>query len=266
MPVSSVRVALLSCAVGVIPSAHSSSRGSEVDLANFCAGLRVSTPSLASMASGTDAATMIRIPDPGMEAFYRRLIGALLARTETTQPFPHVPTIIRAMIWDFLARTTGSSDMTLWFGCDSPITAAAPLLSLSSTPSLEDTDVCVVFRGYRDFKREAQIWPIHFDPQDGFDRQEDAWSGLRSTGGRFYSVAYSAALPVDLMAKSFRRLVEVSGPPNLLLLDTFLSVDTTALDRFRVHGWQSQTIVDRTFSTEPTGEGWRVLALRFKET
>jgi hypothetical protein len=201
-----------------------------------------------------------------MEAFYRRLIGALLARTETTQPFPHLPTIIRAMIWDFLARTAGSPDITLWFGCDSPIAAAAPLLSLSSTPSLEDTNVCIVFRGYRDFKREAQIWPIPFDPADGFDRQGDAWSGLRDTGGQFYSVAYSAALPVDLMAKSFRRLVEVSGLPNLLLLDTFLSVDTSALDRFRVQGWQSETIVDRTFSTEPTGEGWRILALRFKET
>jgi hypothetical protein len=237
-----------------------------VDLADFCAGLQVSTQSLASTASGADALRMIRIPDPGMEAFYRRLIGALLARAETTQPFPHLPTIIRAIIWDFLARTTGSADITLWFGCDSPIAAAAPLLSLSSTPSLEGTNACVVFRGYRDFKRDAQISPIPFDPADGFDGQRVAWSRLREAGGQLYSVAYSAALPVHLMAQSFKRLVEVSGPPNLLLLDTFVSVDTSALDKFRVQGSRSETIVDQVFSTEPTGGGWRVLALRFKQT
>jgi len=201
-----------------------------------------------------------------MEAFYRRLIGALLARAERTQPFPHLPTIIRAIIWDFLARTTGSADITLWFGCDSPIAAAAPLLSLSSPPNLEDPNACVVFRGYRDFKRDAQISPIPFDPADGFDLQRAAWTRLRETGGQLYSVAYSAALPVDLMAKSFKRLVEVSGPPNLLLFDTFLSVDTKALDKFRVQGWRSETIVDRALSTEPMGEGWRILALRFKQT
>jgi hypothetical protein len=201
-----------------------------------------------------------------MEAFYRRLIGALLARTEMAQPLPHLSTIIRAMIWDFLARTAGSPEITLWFGCDSPIAAAAPLLSSSSTPSLEDTNLCIVFRGYRDSKREAQIWPIPFDPADGFDGQGDAWSRLRDTGGQFYSVAYSAALPVDLMAKSFRRLVEVSGPPNLLLLDTFSSVDSSALDGFRVRGWRTEAIVDRAFATEPTGEGWRILALHFEET
>jgi hypothetical protein len=241
-------------------------RGTEVNLASFCAGLQVSTQPLARTATGVDALAMIRIPDPGMEAFYRRLIGDLLARTETTQPFPHLPTIIRAMIWDFLARTGGSPEITLWFGCDSPIAAAAPLLSSGSTLSLKDTGVCVVFRGYRDFKREAQIWPMPFDPADGFARQRDEWGRLRNTGGQFYSVAYSAALPVDLMAKSFRRLVEVSGPPNLLLLDTFFSLDTSALDEFNVPGWWSETIVDRAFSTEPTGEGWRILALRFMET
>ena len=68
------------------------------------------------------------------------------------------------------------------------------------------------------------------------------------------------------MAQSFKRLVEVSGPPNLLLLDTFVSVDTSALDKFRVQGSRSETIVDQVFSTEPTGGGWRVLALRFKQT
>ena len=237
-----------------------------MDLANFCAGLQVSTQPLASTASGAHALTAIRIPDPGMEAFYRRLIGALIARTETTQPFPHAPTIIRAMIWDFLARTTGSPEITLWFGCDSPITAAAPLLSSSSTPNFEDTNVCIGFRGYRDAEREVQIWPIPFDPEDGFAGQRDEWSRLKDTGGQFYSVAYSAALPVDLMAKSFRRLVEVSGPPNLLLLDTFSPVKTHLLHRFRVQGWRSEAIVDRAFSTEPTGEGWRIVALRFTGT
>src|SRR4051812_13144671 len=104
-PVPLVRVGLLPCVIGVISSAQSNGRGSEVDLAYFCAGLQVSRQPLARTASGADALTMIRIPDPGMEAFYRRLIGALLVTTEMTQPFPHVPTIIRAMIWDFLART-----------------------------------------------------------------------------------------------------------------------------------------------------------------
>ena len=236
-----------------------------MDFATFCGGLEVSTQALARTASGADALTMIRIPDPGMEAFYRRLIGALLARTEMAQPFPHLSTITRAMIWDFLARTAGSADITLWFGCDSPIVAAAPLLSLSSTPSVEDTNVCVVFRGYHNFGREAEISPILFDPAYGFDGLGGAWTGLRVTGGHFYSVAYSAALPVDQMATSFRRLVEVSGPPNLLFLDTFSSVDASALDGFHVRGWRSETIVDRALSTEPTGEGWRILAARFTE-
>jgi hypothetical protein len=236
-----------------------------VDLATFCAGLQVSAQSPTRTASGVDALTTLRIPDAGMEQFYRGLMGALLAKTETTQPSPSLPSLIRAMIWDFAARTADPADITLWFGCDSPIAAAAPLLSSGRTPSLEDTNVCIVFRGYRDFKREAQLWPIPFDPADGFTRQRDAWRRLRTTGGMLYSVAYSAALPVDLMAKSFKRLVEVSGPPDLLLVDTFSSVDTKALGEFRVRGWRSETIVDRTFSTEQTGEGWRIFALRFRE-
>ena len=181
-PVASVLVALLSSGVEVTPSAHGRLRGSDVDLADFCASLQVSTQSLASTASGADAASMIRIPDPGMEAFYRRLIGALLARTETAQPFPHLPTIIRAMIWDFLARTAGSADITLWFGCDSPIAASAPLLSVSGTPSLKDSSACVVFGGYHDFMREVQIWPIPFDSVDRFARQGDTWRRLRDSG------------------------------------------------------------------------------------
>jgi hypothetical protein len=209
---------------------------------------------------------MIRISDPGMEAFYRRLIGALLARTKMAQPFPHLPTIIRAMIWDFLARTAGSGDVTLWFGCDSPIAATAPLLSVGGSPSLEDSNACVVFRGYSNFTREVQVWPIPFAATDGFAPQEDAWRRLRATGGQFYSVACSAAMPMDLMAQSFRRLVEISGPPNLLLLDTFSSVDPSALHGFDIQGWGSETLVDRTFSTEPRGDGWRILALRFTES
>jgi len=200
-----------------------------------------------------------------MEKFYRRLMGGLLAATERTQPSPRLPTIIRAMIWDFAARTANPADFTLWFGCDSPITASAPLLSSGSPLSLENTDVCILFGGYRDFKRETQIWPMPFDPEDEFARQRDAWRGLRPKGGQLYSVAYSAALPVDLMAKSFKCLVDVAGPPALLLLDTLSSVDTSALEEFRVRGWRSETIVDRAFPTEPKGEGWRVLVSRFTE-
>ena len=90
-----------------------------------------------------------------MEHFYRRLLGALLARTEATQPSPRLPSIIRAMTWDFVARTTGPGDITLWFGCDSPIAAAAPLLCSGSIPSREDTNVSIVFGGYREFKRDG---------------------------------------------------------------------------------------------------------------
>lgn len=220
---------------------------------------------MASAASGVDAAAMVRVADPGMEAFYRRLILDLLARTETAQPFPHLPTIIRAMIWDFVARTTGSGDITLWFGCDSPVAAAAPLLSSSTVPSREDTNVCIVFHGYRDFTREVQIASIPFDPANGFEGQGDEWRRLRGSGAQLYSVAYSAAVSLDLVAGSFQRLVEVSGPPSLLLLDTFASVGESALAGFRVSGWQSETIVDRAFSTEPTGERWRIFASSFRE-
>lgn len=233
-----------------------------MDLATFCAGLEVSGQ---SPAHAPDALTAIRIPDPGMEAFYRGLMGALLARTETTQPSPSLPSMIRAIFWDFAARTTHPADITLWFGCDSPMTAAAPLLSAGNTPGLEDTDFCVVFRGYHDFKREAQIWPIPFDPASGFARLGDSWRGLRTTGGQLYSVAYSAALSVDLMAKSFGRLAELSGAPGLLLLDTFSAFDANALDAFNVFGWRSETIVDRAFSAELTGQEWRMLAVRFTE-
>jgi hypothetical protein len=200
-----------------------------------------------------------------MEKFYRGLMGALLARTEMTQPAPDLPSIIRAMIWDFAARTAHPADITLWFGCDSPISAAAPRLSLGSAPTLDDTHVCIVFRGYCDFKRDAQVWPIPFDPAEGFAHQRDAWGRLRATGGQLYSIAYAAALPIDLMAGSFKRLAEVSGPPDLLLLDTFSAVGNRALDKFRVPGWRSETIVDRAFSTEPAGDGWRIFALRFTE-
>ena len=169
------------------------------------------------------------------------------------------------MIWDFAARTANPADITLWFGCDSPITASAPLLSSGSPPSLEDTDVCILFRGYRDFKREAQVWPIPFDPADGFARQRDAWRRLRPTGGQLYSVAYSAALPVDLMAKSFKCLVEVSGPPDLLLLDTS-RLSTRALSGSSAFGGGgARRLSIERFSTEPRGEGWRILALRFTE-
>jgi hypothetical protein len=236
-----------------------------LDLATFCAGLQVSSQLPTHTASGADALTILRLPDPGMEKFYRRLMGTLLASLKATEPSPRLPSIIRAMIWDFAARTANPADITLWFGCDSPITASAPLLSSGSQPSLEDSHVYILFGGYRDFKREAQIWPIPFDPADEFARQGDAWRRLRRTGGQLYSVAYSAAVPVDLMAKSFACLAEVSGPPDLLLLDTFSSVDTSALGEFHVRGWRSETIVDREFSSEPRGEGWRILVSRFTE-
>ena len=54
--------------------------GSKVDLATFCAGPQVSSQPPTHTASGADALTTLRLPDPGMEKFYRRLMGALLAR------------------------------------------------------------------------------------------------------------------------------------------------------------------------------------------
>jgi hypothetical protein len=200
-----------------------------------------------------------------MDAFYRGLMGALITEAETMQPPPDLPSIIRAMIWDFAARTANPADITLWFGCDSPIAAAAPLLSSGIAPRFEDINVCIVFRGYRDFKREAQVWPIPFDPAEGFADQRHAWKRLRATGGLLYSVAYSAAVPIDVMASSFRCLVEVSAPPDLLLLDTFSPFDTSALDEFHVQRWRSEQIVNRVFPTEQRGEAWRTVALRFTE-
>ena len=125
-----------------------------MDLATFCAGLQVSSQSPTHTTSGGDALTTLRLPDPGMEKFYRGLMGTLLARMKATHPSPSLPSIIRAMIWDFAARTANPADLTLWFGCDSPITASAPLLSSGRPPSLKDTDVCILFGGYRGSSRE----------------------------------------------------------------------------------------------------------------
>src|SRR3954453_14148125 len=112
-----------------------------MDLATFCEGLEVaSEPPLT--AQGADALTAIRISDPGMDAFYRGLMGRL-AKTGTTRPSACLRTIIRAMIWDFAARTPHPADITLWFGFDSPIAAAAPLSSSGKAPDLEDTNVCI---------------------------------------------------------------------------------------------------------------------------
>lgn len=215
-------------------------------------------------ASGADTLAAIRIPDPGMESFYRGLMSVLLSKLGRTQPSPDLPSIIRAMVWDFAARTANPADMTLWFGCDSAIAAAAPLLS-SGTPSLEETNVCIVFRGYAEFKRQADVWPIPLDPEEGFARQQAAWSRLRTTGGLLYSVAYSAAVPVDLIATSFRCLVDASDPPHLLLLDTFSPLDTSALDEFHFQGWRTELIADRAFPVGQMGERWRLVVLRFTE-